>query len=279
MKQKITILLILILIILIFKNYSLVLSSTILATSIFLHKVFPYLFIMITIQDLLINLNIISYFKHPITYIYLMSILSGTPSSAIIISNIHKSNLIDKIYANNALLFTSFPNPLFLYTILMSIFLNITDSLKLISIIYISSFIIFLYYKRNFPKINIINSKNITFNLSNSLKHSLNTCIMVLGTIIFFLNISNILHISSIPLLSGLLEMTQGLNLLIQSNYIYKQYLAVFFLTFQGFSIHTQVSCILNENDLDYKYFLKGRIIHALLAIILLLFVNLIIGI
>lgn len=275
MKQKIKILLILTLIILIFKNYSLVLSSTILATSIFLHKVFPYLFIMITMQDLLINLNIISYFKNPITYIYLMSILSGTPSSSIIVSNLYKSRLIDKSYASNSLLFTSFPNPLFLYTILVSIFLENLIVFKLILIIYLSSFIMFLFYKKNLSNVSMTCLNNNSSNLSNSLKVSINTCIMVLGTIIFYLNLSNVLHVSSIPLLSGLLEMTQGLNLLIESTTVYKEYLAVFFLTFQGFSIHTQVSCILHESNLDYKYFLKGRVIHAFLAIFLLFIVNL----
>ena len=57
MKRKLTIFLIMTLIILIFKNYTLVLESTINGVSIWLYKVFPYLFIMIIIQDLLIKLN------------------------------------------------------------------------------------------------------------------------------------------------------------------------------------------------------------------------------
>ena len=57
MKRKLIIFIIMTLIILIFKNYQLVLSSTIDGVNIWFYKVFPYLFIMIIIQDLLINLD------------------------------------------------------------------------------------------------------------------------------------------------------------------------------------------------------------------------------
>ena len=108
MKRKLTIFLIMTLIILIFKNYTLVLESTINGVSIWLYKVFPYLFIMIIIQDLLINLNLTSIFKNPSTYIFIMSIISGTPSSAYIISKLVKDNEISSNYGNICLIFTFF---------------------------------------------------------------------------------------------------------------------------------------------------------------------------
>ena len=50
MKRKLIIFIIMTLIILIFKNYQLVLSSTIDGVNIWFYKVFPYLFIMIIIH-------------------------------------------------------------------------------------------------------------------------------------------------------------------------------------------------------------------------------------
>ena len=90
MKRKLIIFTIMTLIILVFKNYQLVLSSTIDGVNIWLYKVFPYLFIMIIIQDLLINLNFANFFKRTSTYIFFMSIISGSPSNAYIISKLVK---------------------------------------------------------------------------------------------------------------------------------------------------------------------------------------------
>ena len=274
MKRKLTIFLIMTLIILIFKNYTLVLESTINGVSIWLYKVFPYLFIMIIIQDLLINLNLTSIFKNPSTYIFIMSIISGTPSSAYIISKLVKDNEISSNYGNICLIFTFFTNPLFLFTILNSIFNSLFTTIKLLLIIYISNFIIYLYFKKDLPLCNI-NGKSKNINISSSIKTSINTNLMVLGSIIFYLVISSIIINTfniSYPFdifIKGLLEMTQGLNSLINLNIKFKEIIAIFFITFGGFSIHTQVKCILDEQDLNYKYFLKGRIIQAIIVIIL----------
>ena len=274
MKRKLTIFLIMTLIILIFKNYTLVLESTINGVSIWLYKVFPYLFIMIIIQDLLINLNLTSIFKNPSTYIFIMSIISGTPSSAYIISKLVKDNEISSNYGNICLIFTFFTNPLFLFTILNLIFNSLFTTIKLLLIIYISNFIIYLYFKKDLPLCNI-NGKSKNINISSSIKTSINTNLMVLGSIIFYLVISSIIINTfniSYPFdifIKGLLEMTQGLNSLINLNIKFKEIIAIFFITFVGFSIHTQVKCILDEQDLNYKYFLKGRIIQTIIVIIL----------
>lgn len=96
MKRNFIYLTIFILIILIFKNYSIVLNSTINAVNIWLYKVFPYLFIMIIINDTLINLDLESKFKNTSIYIFIMSLLSGSPTSAVIISNLYNNSKISK---------------------------------------------------------------------------------------------------------------------------------------------------------------------------------------
>ena len=262
------------LIILIFKNYQLVLSSTIDGVNIWFYKVFPYLFIMIIIQDLLINLDFANLFKRTSTYIFFMSIISGSPSNAYIISKLVKEEKITKEYGNTCLIFTFFTNPLFLYSILNIIFNSLYMTIKIMIIIYISNFIIYLYYKKDLPVANMY-GKSSNFNLPSSIKSSINTNLMVLGSIVFYFIISNIL-INTFNIgypfnifLRGLLEMTQGLNNVIYLNSDIKVITTVIFITFGGFSIHTQVKCILDEYGLDYKYFFKGRILQLIIAIIL----------
>lgn len=274
MKRKLTIILIMTLIILIFKNYELVLKSTIDGVTIWLYKVFPYLFIMIIMQDILINLNLTSYFKRTSTYIFIMSILSGSPSSAYIISKLVNNNDISKDYGNVCLIFTFFANPLFLYTILKLIFNNNSTSIKLLIIIYLSNLLLYLFYKKELPN-NKLKGKSKNINLALSIKTSINTNLMVLGSIVFYLVISNIIINTfniSYPFsifVKGFLEMTQGLNSLIDCNIKLKEIITVGFITFGGLSIHTQVKCILDEYNLSYKYFLKGRILQMIIAIFL----------
>lgn len=274
MKRKITILLIMTFIILIFKNYEIVLKSTLDATTIWLNRVFPYLFIMIIIQDLLINLNFSSFFKNTAIYIFIMSLLSGTPSGTYIISKLKEQNIITKEYANTCLIFTFFANPLFLYSILNSIFLSKLTTIRLMLILYLTNLILYFIYKKDLPS----NGKSINtneINLSSSIKTSINTTITVLGVITFYLILSNII-ITEFNIIypfniffKGFLEMTQGLASLINSSIKFKEVIAMIFISFGGFSIHTQVSCILNEANLSYKYFFKGRIIQTALVVFL----------
>lgn len=274
MKRKLIIFTIMTLIILVFKNYQSVLSSTIDGVNIWLYKVFPYLFIMIIIQDLLINLNFANLFKRTSTYIFFMSIISGSPSNAYIISKLVKEEKITKEYGNTCLIFTFFTNPLFLYSILNIIFNSLYMTIKIMIIIYISNFMIYFYYKKDLPVANMY-GKSSNINLPSSIKSSINTNLMVLGSIVFYFIISNIL-INTFNIgypcnifLRGLLEMTQGLNDVIYLNSDIKVITTIIFITFGGFSIHTQVKCILDEYGLDYKYFFKGRILQLIIAIIL----------
>lgn len=274
MKRKLIIFTIMTLIILVFKNYQLVLSSTIDGVNIWLYKVFPYLFIMIIIQDLLINLNFANFFKRTSTYIFFMSIISGSPSNAYIISKLVKEGKITKEYGNICLIFTFFTNPLFLYSILNLIFNSFYMTIKIMIIIYISNFIIYLYYKKDLPVTNM-SGKPSNINLPSSIKSSINTNLMVLGSIVFYFIISSIL-IETFNIgypfdifLRGILEMTQGLNNVIRLNSNIKVITTVIFITFGGLSIHTQVKCILDEFGLDYKYFFKGRILQLVIAVIL----------
>ena len=192
MKKTFIYILIFTFIILIFKYNNIVLSSTISATKLWFYKVFPYLFIMIIINDSLINLNIIKLFKNSSIYVFLMSLISGTPSSAYILGNLYKNNSLSQNNANYILLFTYFTNPLFLYTILNNIFTNQFIVIKLIIIHYLSNIIIFIIVRKKLDN-KLSNFSKTNFNIADSIKKSINTNLVVLGTICFYLIISNII--------------------------------------------------------------------------------------
>ncbi len=276
MKKNLLYLIILFFIYLIFKNYTLVLSSTIEATNIFLTKVFPYLFIMIFLNDLLINLGFINKFNNPFHYIFIMSILSGSPTSAFIINNLAKENFLTKNEANLSLIFTYFANPLFMYSFFNLLFSNLFITLKLMFIHYLSNYLIYLFYQKRLSN-KKIPYKKTNFNFPSSLNKAMQTNIMVLGSICLFFIISSIiinyfkLNGLSKVLLKGLLEVTQGLNELLnlKTSLKVKEVLASILVSFGGLSIHSQIKCFLDEANLDYKFFLKGRIYQVLISFIL----------
>lgn len=281
MKTKLLYILIFIFIILLFINYDIVLTSSIDAVDIWLKRVFPLLFIMFIINDILINLNFESVFKSSTFFVFIMSLLSGAPSSAFIINNLYLQNKIDKNNANNYLLFTYFSNPLFLYSMLNLLF-PLIITIKLMIIHYISNLILYLINKNKITKFNTISYNVPKINISNSIKKSITTLTMILGTIVFYMVFTNILSKTlnfnpiSTTFLKGFLELTQGLNILtsLTINLKLKEIIAIAFISFGGLSIHTQIKCILDESKLDYKYFLKGRILQTIIAILLTLITN-----
>ena len=277
MKTKLTYLFLIMLIILLFLNYHIVLTSAIDAFNIWLYKVFPFLFIMFVLNDILISLNFDSLFKSNTIYIIIMSLISGSPSSAYIISEMYNNKKIAYNSANNALLYTYFVNPLFLYSILNTLFIY-KIAIKLMIIHYLSNIIIFILYK---PKITRkeLNSKYININLGNSIKKAMNNLLMILGTIAFFMIITNIinttLNLNNVTTLfiKGLLEITQGLVYLksIHLHTLIKQIIAIIFISFGGLSIHSQIKSILDEYNLKYIYFFKGRLLQLIISLILVI--------
>ncbi len=283
--QNITInILLMILLILMFLKKDIVAKSTILSTQIFLNKVFPYLFIMIIIENLIIEYNLISCLKSEKLVILFLFFIGGSPTSAILINNLLNQNNVTYESANKLLYYCYFSNPLFCYSILTDIFNDKKIVLLLIICHYLSNIILFLILKN---KIHIKKEKlestasNFGDKLIKSISKSINSNITVLGTIIFFMIITSIILPKNIIIntfLSGILELTQGLSKLslIKQNYL-KQIFALIFISFGGLCIHTQIySCFNKANKLKYSFFLKGRIISTIIGIIIYIIITLI---
>ena len=126
----------------------------------------------------------------------------------------------------------------------------------------------------------IINNKNnnITNNFGiifiNSIKHTIDTLLTILGTLTCFLIISNIivsrLNLNSYNsvIVKSLLEITMGIKELSTLNIkdIYKVVLSTIFLSFGGLSIHTQVISQICYTKIKYKYFFIGRIFQSIIS-------------
>ena len=284
MKKKVellSIITIIICLIFVINNTLLINKYIIYATKLWLYKVFPFLFTMIIINELLINNNIIYYITKTLkkrgikVYVLLMCILSGSPTNAYIIKRLYNNKTISLTESNKLLYCTYFSNPIFLISMLSSIF-NYKTAIMLIIIHYIPNIIMSFFIK--------IDSNNITVNETNSfndiINKAINTSLMVLGTLSFYILLSNILinilNINGINnvLIKGIIEVTQGLNeidsLLINNKF--KVILATIFINFGGLSIHSQIKSIIADTSINYKYFLFGRLIQTLISLLLIMY-------
>lgn len=279
--------------ILILFNKSLVSTTITSSFYIWFNTLVPSMLPMFILSDILINYNFIEYIPKRITnfirklfnisnnsvLILFISCISGFPGNARALKEAYDLNLISKEEVEHLLLFNHFPNPLFVLQTVGVFYLkdDILGIIILISI-YISNTIIGIIYRRKshptkFNYITNINKSQSFMNVfSNSIKKSINTLLMISGTVTSFLIISTLIcHIFNFDgiiamFIKGILEMTMGLSLLSYlniSNFI-KLIIATFIISFGGISIHLQIISIL-ENISYFKY-LKGRIIDSIIS-------------
>lgn len=279
-----------------------VLKSVTFSFSIWQNNIFPSLFPFFVIGNILINLGFpqllgellknIMYKLFKIngtgSFVIILSILSGFPSSAKYTKELLLKGELNDEEATKLLTFTHFSNPLFILGTLSLMFLNNKEiGLSILVSHYIGNlfvgFIFRDYYvsKKDNAKISLKNAiikmnnsktdKSFGEILSSSIISSINTLLLILGTVTIFLVlttlINNNLNISNYykTLINGIFEMTQGLKYLsILKIPLYKQGLiAVFFLSFGGLSVHMQVLSIISDTKIKYFPYFIARILHA----------------
>ena len=287
--------LLLILLFLILQKNSEVKTSIIFGAELWLTKVFPSLFPMFILSDLLMSYHLPEYLSNLFgpfftklfktspygVFTHFMSLIAGTPSSAYILKNLSAEQKITEQEASHLLQFTFFSNPLFLLTMLNVIFPNQPHLIISIILIHYSSNLLIGLLLRpkttpTWTKITFVKTKlNLGTILSNSIKKAMNTLLLILGTICFYLMLSTIFTLKNPHLnllMKGFLELTQGLNSLMINNYsiAFKSILSLFFICFGGLSIHTQIKSIIEDTSISYLSFLKGRILHVIISFLLL---------
>ena len=282
-----------IILILILFNKEIVSNTIITSFYIWFNTLVPSMLPMFILSDILINYNFISFIPDKITNIIskifniskeavlvlFISLIAGFPSNGTAIKTSYDLKLISKEEACHLLLFAHFANPLFILQTIGIFYLK-NNSFGIIILIshVLSAFLIGIILRnKNHPtKDNYISKNNksqsFTTIFSSSIKKSINTLLMVSGTVTSFLIISTLIcHIFDLNVyletfVKSTLEMTMGLsslsNLLICD--IYKVVLSTAIISFGGLSIHLQVASVID--DIPYTNYLKGRLLHLVIS-------------
>lgn len=278
-------------------NNKVVVSSVRTSFSIWQNNIFPSLFPFLILGSILISLNfgdiIGELFKNIFfklfkinkngTFIIILSILSGFPSSAKYIVNMYELGNINEKEASKLLCFTHFSNPLFIFGYLSNIIGN--NSLYVLICHYIGNIFIGLifrkYYISKIENSNIHesikklkNNNSIGYILSNSINNTINTLLLILGSISVFIIvnslINNIFNLNGLNkiIINGIFEMTSGLNNLNRVNLSLniKTLLSIIILSFGGLSVHLQVYTIINNTKIKYFPYFIARILHAIIS-------------
>ncbi len=242
-------------------------------------------------------------------FAFIMGIISGYPVGAKIATSFRKNNTCTKEECERLLSFTNNSGPLFIIgTVGLSMYKNTSIGILLFIthiLACISVGIIFRFWKRNekssasHQNINpsSASKENITFSnlgsiLSESIMSSISTILLIGGFVVIFSSVISILKASGIlnmlalliapifdtlnidfsfaaPLISGFLEITNGINSIsniackkISINIIF----TAFLLGFGGISVLLQVLSITSKTDLSIKPYLYGKLLHGILA-------------
>lgn len=260
-----------------------IISLNVLETSkLFILKILPTMLPLFVISKLLINYNLPYYigmlFNNNIyAYIFIMGIINGCPGNMILIKDLLKNGNINLNEANKYVTCSFFCNPLFLYTMLSSYF-NLKITLLIILAHYGANLVIYL--AKPIKNINITKTRGQSFNIvfMNAIKEAGPIILNIYITIIIFGIIIALLQ-DKLKCFIGLLELSQGLNYLNQINItlIYKEILALIYISFGGMSIIIQSLNILSETKINSMNFIKARYLQVIISIIIFLIAHILI--
>lgn len=237
-------------------------------------------------------------------YALLMGIISGYPVGAKIVTNFRNNHLCSTEEAERILTFTNNSGPLFvLGTVGITLFYDISIGLLLLITHILASLsvgFVFRFWKKGIKQKRNIEeniSSSVSFSslgevLSQSILSAFHSIIIIGGFIVFFSIILSILQQSHvfalcytllvpffhffhmnpsliIPILTGLLELTNGIMAITaipSKNLAISIVLTAFLLGFGGISITLQVLSIISKSDISIKPYILGKLLHGTLA-------------
>lgn len=290
--KKIKYILLTIVLIIFIININIVISSTKDALILFINKIFISIFPFIILSDILLyydyHLFINKLFGNIIsklfnidknsTIIFILSILTSHPANAIYIKNMLDKNEIDIKSANKLLCFTYFPSISFVFGLIgITYYKSLKTGLILWLFILINNILIGLYLRKEKTISNIkiqIKKEDFITTIKSSIQKGINTSIIILGNLIIFTIITNILkyYLNNYTILniiiSNILEMSNGINQTFNSNLNIniKLTLTLFSLLFSGLSIIFQSISILNDYKINIKRILIIKLVFSIIT-------------
>ena len=247
----------------IFNNNLYISKMVIYSVDIWLTKIVPALFPTFIIVDIIYYSKIPYYIKKHlhINYIYILSIISGSPSNAYILNKYN-------INVTKLLAVTKYSSFVFTYNYLKIIFNN-RIAIILIIINVITNIIMIIIIKPPKIEYDCSGNKNIFSVILESISKNINVLISILGTIIFFnilpINLIDNVYIKS--LLFSVLEITSSFNNLSVVNISIgaKLLFAIISMSTCGLCIECQIKSIISDTSLNYKEYFKYRLYHLVI--------------
>lgn len=241
-------------------------------------------------------------------FAFVMGLISGYPVGAKIVSDFRKDGLVTKSEGERMLAFTNNSGPLFiLSSVGISLFGDTKTGLLLLGTHILACITVGIVlgkfskksdiefksnYNMNSSTTQPVSFKNLGEILGKSINESISTLLLIGGFVVIFSVIISILNQTQVldllaqffkpilnmlgfdlsfakPLVSGILELTNGINLVanipmkaISQNIV----LCAFLLGFGGFSVFLQVFSIVSKTDLSMKKYFIGKLMQGLFA-------------
>lgn len=284
-------------------NIDIVIKSARNASFVFFNKVFVSIFPFIILSDILYYFNYHIFLKDNIGFfiskifkinsesstVFLFSLFTSHPANAIYIKNMLDNNEISVNNASNLLCYTYFPSISFVIgSVGIGLYNNYKFGLFLYLVCLINNILIglFLRDKNDISICNNIrsNNGNLLDTFYNSIMKGINTSFIILGNLIVFTIIINLIikyfNINSyiLSIFSAVLELTSGvINVSnINSSLSIKFCMTAFILCFSGLSILFQSFTILSKYKINIKKILIVKLIFSIITICLLYLLSII---
>lgn len=274
-------------------NINIVIESTKYSSILFFNKIFITIVPFIILSDILIYFDYHIFLKNTIgkflsklfnidpstSIIFILSILTCSPNNAIFTKDMLDNDEIDINTANKIMCFTYFQSiPFVIGTIGVGLYKSFKIGLFLYFIMLVNNIMIGLFLrheKSNYILKNSIKNKSSFFEvLKNSIRKSINTSLIILGNLIIFTVITNLIkhYININPLvlsiLSGILELTNGVVSVssLDITLYLRIVLTSFLINFTGLSIIFQSMSILGKYKLNIKRILIIKLVFSIIS-------------
>ena len=295
----------LILIIIFFIQPNIVRAGAINGIILWYSKILPFLFPMFILSNILLQYNFLYDILEKISVVskkvlgsafaiipFIISIISGYPSGALVTDLIVKSNRITESEGNYLLAFTNLCSFQFISAVVvLSMLKDISLLIYIIIPHYVGAIVLSKFLKKDFSYIRLSKKesfiKHISFNeaFNNAISKSILSILTIAGIIVIFSIISeyfmSIVSISNgssvlnifVSLIIGMLELTNGCNIICSSllPIEVKLILLNFLISFAGCSIVFQTITVTSKLDINILEYLKVKFVHGIISSLILI--------
>ena len=236
-------------------------------------------------------------------FVWLMSMASGYPTCAHLVSSLRQQESIDRLESQKILAFASTSGPLFMLGAVGVGMLDSPGAGRIIAISHYSSAILigflFKFYGKNSHSKKIVSNSHIPIlqkamgNIYNtrkkgnrnlgqiirdSIRHSFEPLVIVGGFLIIFSALTPFIlrtfpsnHHCIKGFIAGMLEMTTGCITISQSTIPLTEKIACisFIVGWSGLSVHCQVISMIGETDISVGIYIATKLLHGILSAII----------